>query len=464
MSYSTMIAAAGITPGQPGSLFKIPCAEGLGELYVARSSFDFMGTVVNGVDPLFDIVFYIDHMDQTINLINDHLVPKIANTPSQLAACVAASSVTERARTIDAAVTGTDYPNVIEAAFPSKTVSSDSVVTGAFVTISESPALVTTCVTQVYASFDSVNSSMSSVYAAIQSAGGPVINNGADLLSYMVAANDAVKTSVTAAIESDMAAQEAIKTATVIADDGYMTLRSAFMDAQVRETSAYNFVTSQLTGNASVAMLMSKSPDVALIMSQCVDSAQVTDAALAVASKLNHAPVPGFSVITALKTNKPLLEENSPNVSPTPGPDVKYSDEEIAIMSNSLLQQTETVTNVQLELSNWMKANIEDWKPLNDYNSKKVAAGYSLEHPDGVNPNPTIRAIWINVRDQLQDKMDYYNSTLLPRYNSVKLALAQMTLERERRMYFGRNPYTFLASRGEPVPENEQTVYFDTTK
>lgn len=459
-----MIAAAGIPPGQPGSLFKIPCADGLSSLTASKSSFDFLGTAVTATDATFDSVFYIDHMDTAINLVNDHLVAKVADTPAQLSACVAASSVAKRAQTIDSAVTGSDYPNVVNNAFPSRTVSSDSSVTGAFVTIAESPAQVNLCVTGVNTSFDTTGSAMMPVYSAITGAGGPPISNGTQLLAYMGGASPSVQSAVTAVIDTDAGVVNAIKTAFAFADNAFLTLTDSFNETKVRETAAYAFAMAQLKGSADVAMLNSKSPDVAAVLGQCVDYAQVSSAALAVAQKLYTAPIPGNSAVTAVKVDRPIKEETAPAVSPIPGPDVKYSDSEIGVMSTGIAHQEEVISGNQRELGSWMQANIEAWKPTVDYNSKRTAAGWDPDHPDGTTTSDYIKSQWIVVRDECAMRMEYYNSTLLPKYNNSLMILKQMKAERERRMYFGRNPYTFLASRGEPVPENEQTVYFDTSK
>lgn len=464
MPYSSMIAAAGITPGQPGSLFKIPCADGLGDLTAAQSSFDFLGTAVTAQDPSFDSVFYIDRMDTTIKLVNDHLVAKIADTPSQLSACVSASDIVKRAQEIDSAVTASNYPDLIKNNFPSRTVPSNTMVTGAFVTIAESPAQVTACVTQVNSSFDANAAAMTPVYQAISSAGGPTITNGEELLAYMGTASDPVKQSVTAVISSDAGVVVAIKAAFAIADDAFMTLNDNFTATKANEEASLAFSMNQLKGQAAVSMLNSKSPDVAAVLSQCVDSAQVNSMALAVSQKIHAAPIPGESVVRVIKNNKPLVEATAPAVSPTPGPDQKYSDDEIQNMSNGIAAQEETVSGIQREMGNWLKDHIESWKPTVDYNSKKTAAGYTEEFPNGTTTSDYIRGQWIAVRDQCELRMKYYNETLQPRYNAALKSLKQMKAERERRMYFGRNPYTFLASRGEPVPEDEQTIYFDTTK
>lgn len=155
------------------------------------------------------------------------------------------------------------------------------------------------------------------------------------------------------------------------------------------------------------------------------------------------------------------LKVKDPPPAPT-GDYIPYSQTELDGFDDTVQNARETYSDDKSTAATWVKTNIEDWKVANGYQAKGVAAGASDTVPYGTSTDPAVLLAWKTVKDQADVLTNTYNTTILPPLKEEARILALYVKERDRRKQFGKEPYSYLAAHGMPVPDDQQTTYLDS--
>lgn len=191
-------------------------------------------------------------------------------------------------------------------------------------------------------------------------------------------------------------------------------------------------------------------PDTASILSSPVTSytTPTTDAIATVTSVREIAP--GVH-----------LKEKDPPPAST-GDYIAYTQDELDGFKDRVQTARENLSDDKSTAATWVKVNIEDWKVANGYQTKGVAAGASSTMPYGTSTDPAVLAAWKMVKDQGDVLTNTYNTTILPPITEEARILSLYVKELNRRTQFGKEPYSYLAAHGMPVPDDQQTTYLDS--
>lgn len=482
MSLSSMISGANLPFTNPSSLFQNPAVSQLTTFTTSQSGLSFLGASMTATDPTFNPASLLTQMSSATSGITTELTSKVAKLGTELPLTLAASVQTQGAQAVDAILAGNvnAIPNQINNAFPLPNDCPSSVVSDAFKSVTETGPLVTAKVDTYSAAFNNTGS-MAPLFTALNAIPGVAVTNGKELLSFLGSIPSGLTATVTAAVNATVASNPSLlsglKTNFTTVSSTVTSMTSDFSGLVSTSAAAVTNALNTVVGANLVGMIGNENPCVQKVMATCVNPASVDQNALALKNAINAKEVslPGQESVLAAKTsstvqlNSPVNNVKAPAaqmITPNPGQPAidPYTSAQLSGFRSQLETQDEAIKAANRVSSEWYKANIEQWKESVSYNQKKVAVNATVDSPYGTQGTDAEKAAWKVVYEEWVPKRDTYNNTYIPPGVAARKKFDEMKSEYNNRAGFGKYPYTYRASIGQPVPEDRQFTFFDSTK
>jgi hypothetical protein len=477
------------------TFFKLPAADALGDLTNIQKSFDFLSPG-NLVFPKNS-----DNLDLMSTMTN-HLSAKVQTIPQVLPFIASAAESQKAAETIDAiaGVPAAPFPDAIGKAFPDNKCQSIS-VSEAFKTVTETKEKIEGKISAMTAGLDNqLAGTLSPLILAIQAAGGPAIASGKELLTYIGNAPTVIKSAISSAISSSLAISSVIGSAVSQAQAAVSDLTADFNAAVSKEIETIKAAEDHVRGTAVVDLfrLADSNPCVSSIIENSVDKTKIDNVSLEI-SKIDFKKeivLPGQETVRAIQdqVTEPVITGNQtvpPAASVSTVAKVSYDSLEVLnVLTNPVGVQTKKLATIRKKMADYRKTYMEDWKNNNQYEGKKLAAQATAANLTGSSTDPVALEAWRLVYEAKPDGdiagpfnaengyipaiptapygyvqiRDYFNNVLRPvDIAEYKLAV-EMTAEKNKRVLWGKFPYTYLRSIGTETPEAQQYTHLDTTK
>jgi len=499
MSLSSMIASATTPLGSIGSLYKLPATVELNDFSTANGSYDIFGQAMVISDPGFDPSALTGSMTTAVSDISTQLTAKINEIPNQLAFVSSAAALQIRVTEIDAIVSGTGYPDIINKAFPSPGDCPTVSIKDSFKTITETGAMVAGKINAMGSSLD-VSGALAPMITAIQTAGGPIIASGKELLAYVANAPAAVVTAIKNSITASPTMVASLKGSFASAQSDVGNLTTDFSAAVVTEANAVAAASNFVKGQDVVNLISSSNPCINNVMANSVNPAQVDVIAVEVSnmSLKKEIVLPGQPTIVAVAANAEVPVITPVQTAPAaqaipvpPGAIVPYTYDEVSdLLFPPVKAQEKIVIKITNAVAEFRKTYVEDWINTNQYEGKKLAAGAGGANTEGTSTDPAKIAAWKDVYDARPGGdiagpfgpennytlptptapygyvqiREYVNSTVVPVLRQALLLLSSMKFEKSARVLYGKYPYTYMISVGRDVLPIQQYTYLDSGK
>ncbi len=482
MSLTSMISGAILPLTNPASLFKNPAQSQLTDFASSQSGLGILGNGMTATDPAFNPAALFSQMTSATSGITTELTSKVSKLGLELPLTLAASTQSQGAAAVDSILAGNiaGIPNQINNAFAGNNTCPSTVVSDAFKSVTDAGPLVSIKIDTFSLLFNNTGS-MTPLYTALNAIPGVAVTTGKELLNFLGNIPAGLVASVTATVNSTIAGNPSLLTGLksnfTAVGTTVTSMTSDFNGLVSSSSAAVTTALNTVIGSNLVNMVNSDIPCVQKVMNTCVNPTQVDQNALALKNSINAKEVflPGQESVVAVKTNS-TLQLNSPAnkvkapaaqmITPNPGqPTIdSYSSSQLAGFRDQLETQNDLIKSANKIAAEWYKTNIEIWKESVSYNKKKVAVAATVDAPYGTQGTEVELAEWKVVYDQWIPLRDTYNNTYVSSGLIARTKFDEMKSEYNNRAAFGKYPYTYRASIGQPVPADRQFTYFDSTK
>lgn len=469
MSFDTIIKSVGLPATDPLSFFKNPTTS------VTLDSTDLqsrMGSIFPasmfpvGTNPI-ESATSVTTMSVTYS--STKMTSIVTELPMMNGASQAAAQMSAHATTLDAV--------------QNPAASSAAAITAAFSQSTKGPqagcpsvsdgfkALLHGVADAAHAVETGIGSSIAGASAAVKSVISSVIGpftDGPSFIAAIKAATPSQLTALTASIEAAGATiladlQSAGGALSSAAGSALTSLTTAISD----EAKAVADSLKYLVGANMLNLFSGGSDCTKTVLGSVVNPTVVPpDTAQILASPVTSYTTPTTDAIATVSPVREIapgvhLKQKDPPPAPT-GDYIPYTESELDGFDTTIQNARENYSDHKSTVATWVKTNIEDWKVANGYQSKGVAAGASDAVPYGTSTDPAVLLAWKTVKDQADVLTNTYNTQQLPPLKEEARILALYVKERDRRRQFGKEPYSYLAAHGMPVPDDQQTTYLDS--